>query len=82
MARRTGTTPAPAKLDSIRHKDRRANISTEELRDFVAKVATARTLWVPAINNHGGFGRWAFIRVDDFWNSEKPIRSFLEVANG
>jgi adenine-specific DNA-methyltransferase len=26
----------PAKVDSIRHKDKRANIPTEELRDFVA----------------------------------------------
>ena len=29
------TTP-PLKIESIRHKDKRANIPTEELRDFVA----------------------------------------------
>ena len=28
--------PAPTKVESIRHKDKRANIPTEELRDFVA----------------------------------------------
>ena len=28
--------PAPTKVDSIRHKDKRKNIPTEELRDFVA----------------------------------------------
>jgi type III restriction enzyme len=27
-------------------------------RDKEAKVATARNLWVHAVNNHGGFGRW------------------------
>jgi len=26
----------PMKVESIRHKDKRANIPTEELRDFVA----------------------------------------------
>ena len=29
-------TPSPLHVDSIRHQDRRANIPTEELRDFVA----------------------------------------------
>jgi adenine-specific DNA-methyltransferase len=28
---------APTKVESIRHKDKRANIPTEELRDFVAE---------------------------------------------
>ena len=27
---------APKKVETIRHKDKRANIPTEELRDFVA----------------------------------------------
>ncbi|MGI5818079.1 MAG: BPTD_3080 family restriction endonuclease [Armatimonadota bacterium] len=43
----------------------------------VAKVDTTRTLWVPAINNHGGFGRWAFIEIRDPWNAEHELRSFL-----
>jgi type III restriction enzyme len=43
-----------------------------------AKVATARTLWVPAINNHGGFGRWAFIEIADPWDAQKLIRGFLQ----
>jgi adenine-specific DNA-methyltransferase len=29
--------PAPAKVESIRHKDKRKHIPTEELRDFVAQ---------------------------------------------
>ena len=24
-----------------------------------------RSLWVPAVNNHGGLGRWAFLEVTD-----------------
>ncbi len=37
-------------------------VTGEKKKDKAAKVATARTLWVPAVNNHGGFGRWAFSR--------------------
>lgn len=29
------------------------------------KAATARNLWVPAVNNHGGFGRWGYVEVTD-----------------
>jgi hypothetical protein len=29
------------------------------------KVRTARDLWVPAVNVHGGFGRWRFVEVKD-----------------
>ena len=32
-------------------------VTGEKKKDKAAKVATARTLWVPAINNQGGFGR-------------------------
>ena len=49
-------------------------------KDKAAKIATARTLWVPAINNHGGFGRWAFIEVSDPWDAKNLIRSFLKQA--
>lgn len=41
------------------------------------KITTARDLWVPAVNNHGGFGRWAFLNITDPWNSESAIRDFL-----
>jgi type III restriction enzyme len=27
------------------------------------QAAAARDLWVPAVNNHGGFGRWRFVEV-------------------
>lgn len=55
-------------------------VTGEKKRDKAAKVATARTLWVPAVNNHGGFGRWAFIEVADPWNAQNLIRGFLKQA--
>jgi type III restriction enzyme len=52
-------------------------VTGEKKKDKAAKVATARTLWVPAINNHGGFGRWAFIEIADPWDAESVIRQSL-----
>jgi len=46
-------------------------------KEKAAKVSTARTLWVPAVNNHGGFGRWAFIEIRDPWDAMTEIRAFL-----
>lgn len=42
-----------------------------------AKVSTAHDLWVPAVNNHGGFGRWAFIEITDPWNAANEVRQML-----
>ena len=53
-------------------------VTGEKKKDKAAKVATARTLWVPAINNHGGFGRWAFLEVADPWDAQNLIRGFLK----
>ena len=39
--------------------------------DKEAKVAAARNLWVPAINNHGGYGRWAFLEITDPWDAKR-----------
>ena len=51
-------------------------VTGEKKRDKLAKVATARNLWVPAVNNHGGYGRWAFIEVNDPWEMQELIRAF------
>ena len=32
---------------------------------------------VPAVNNHGGFGRWAFVEVGDPWDAMTAIRKAL-----
>ena len=53
-------------------------VTGEKRTDKEAKVATARTLWVPAVNNHGGFGRWAFVEIADPWDAKTPI---LAAAN-
>ncbi len=42
-----------------------------------SKVSTARTLWVPAVNNHGSFGRWAFIEISDPWDAKKVITAAM-----
>ena len=48
--------------------------------DKAAKVSTARTLWVPAVNYHGGFGRWAFLEVSDPWDAQRTIRATIVAA--
>jgi type III restriction enzyme len=57
-------------------------VSGEPRADKAAKVAAARNLWVPAVNNHGGFGRWAFIEISDPWDAQNTIRAFLKQAAG
>jgi len=52
-------------------------VTGQKKKDKAAKVHTARTLWMPAVNNHGGFGRWDFIEVVDPWNAEHCIRTYL-----
>ena len=52
-------------------------VTGEKKKDKAAKVATARTLWVPAVNNHGGYGRWDFIEIADPWDAENMIRAQL-----
>lgn len=56
-------------------------VSGEARKDKAAKVSTARTLWVPAVNNHGGFGRWAFVEVTDPWDAQRTIRAVLTTLN-
>ncbi|MFN8485365.1 MAG: DEAD/DEAH box helicase family protein [Anaerolineae bacterium] len=52
-------------------------VSGEKKKDKAQKVTTARELWIPAVNNHGGFGRWAFIESSDPWDAKNTIRAFL-----
>jgi type III restriction enzyme len=53
-------------------------VSGESKKDKAVKTATARNLWVPAVNNHGGYGRWGFVEITDPWDAEKTIRAFTE----
>ena len=43
-----------------------------------AKTATARDLWIPAVNNDGRFGRWDFINISDPWDAQNTIRAHLK----
>ena len=52
-------------------------VSGEPKKEKAAKVAAARTLWVPGVNNLGQFGRWAFLEITDPWDAENAIRAFL-----
>ena len=44
---------------------------------ITSKTATANNLRVPAVNNHGGFGKWAFLEVTDPWDRKNHIRGFI-----
>jgi hypothetical protein len=46
-------------------------------RDKAAKTATAQDVWVPAVNNHGGFGRWGFIEISDPRDAANTIRGYI-----
>ncbi len=51
-----------------------------EIRVKQAKVTTVRMLWVPAVNNAGTWGRWAFIEITDPWDAQNTIRALLATA--
>lgn len=53
-------------------------VTGENKKDKAAKVSTVRTLWVPAVNKHGGFGRWLFWEITDPWDAMNIIRSYLQ----
>ena len=52
-------------------------VTGEKKKDKAAKVATARNLWVPAVNNQGTFGRWQFVEVADPWDAQSLIRGVI-----
>lgn len=70
------------RIDDGHGKDNLLNlvleVSGEARKDKAAKVETARNLWIPAINNHGGFGRWAFLEIVDPWDAKNTIRAFVK----
>jgi type III restriction enzyme len=53
-----------------------AEISGFRRRDKQAKTDTMERLWVPAINNHGGFGRWGFIELTEVHDAARTLRSY------
>jgi type III restriction enzyme len=57
-------------------------VSGEKKKEKEAKVQTAKTLWVPAVNNEGAFGRWAFLEIDGstLHKAMQEVRKFLKVS--
>ena len=53
-------------------------VTGEAKKEKAAKAATARTLWVPAVNNQEAFGRWAYLEITDPWDAERTIRASLK----
>ena len=56
-----------------RKNDQNASPKIEAKR--AAKAATARNLWIPAVNNAGTWGRWAFVEIADPWDMKNTIRA-------
>ncbi|MGA9408654.1 MAG: DUF433 domain-containing protein, partial [Bacteroidota bacterium] len=52
-------------------------VTGEKKKDKQVKVSTAKTLWIPAVNNHSGFGRWDFLEIEDPWDAAHSIIDFL-----
>lgn len=50
-------------------------VTGERKKQKAEKVATAATLWVPAVNGHSGFGRWAFLEVADPWDAGNLLQA-------
>ncbi|MEX0801108.1 MAG: DEAD/DEAH box helicase family protein [Dehalococcoidia bacterium] len=74
------------RVDDGRGRDEPLNliieVTGEKKKDKEAKAATARSLWTAAVNNDGGFGRWAYLEDFDPWNAQAAIREFLVGAAG
>jgi type III restriction enzyme len=74
----------PDFIACIRDRDSEANllnliveVSGERSAMKAAKVSTARNLWIPAVNNHGSFGRWSFLEITDPGNLQTEIRGHV-----
>jgi type III restriction enzyme len=52
-------------------------ITGQDLKEKEAKTSTMRSLWIPAVNNEGRFGRWDFLEIRDPWNAQTLLREYL-----
>jgi hypothetical protein len=55
---------------------------TEVWKDKSGTTATAWMLWVPVINNHGGYGRWAFVEITDPWDAMEMAWEIMNREGG
>ena len=50
----------------------------QKKKDKEAKVTTAQSLWIPAVNHRAEFGRWAFLEITDPWDAQSAVRTKLK----
>ena len=50
--------------------------------DAKEKKATMDAYWVPGVNNHGGYGRWAFAESTDVYTIQSDFKAEVESAFG
>jgi type III restriction enzyme len=50
-------------------------------REKAAKVDTAKSRWIPAVNNAGRFGRWRFVEVTDPYEGADIVRAIAAESN-
>ena len=43
-----------------------------------AKADTAEHKWCAAVNNHGGFGRWGFVEIDDMTHAGSKLQAAID----
>lgn len=55
-------------------------VTGEKDQKKVAKVKTTTDLWVPSVNNHGGFGTWTMLEIRDIHEAQKLIRDAIAKA--
>ena len=48
--------------------------------DAIAKKAAMDTYWVPGVNNHGRYGRWAFAEFTDVYEIQADFEAKVESA--
>jgi type III restriction enzyme len=46
--------------------------------DAKEKKNTMETYWVPGVNNHGQYGRWAFAEFTDVWGMQADLEAKVE----
>ena len=71
-------------VDDGRGKDDLLNLIVEikgyRGEDAKAKKDTMDTYWVPGVNNHGNYGRWAFAEFTDVYEMQSDFESKVEAA--
>ena len=50
--------------------------------DAKEKKSTMETYWVPAVNNHGGYGRWAFAEFTDVYEIDPEFDNLIRQYTG